>query len=113
MRHFVWIEGLPGAGKTSLIRELSKKFGDEAVSIPSVDLRTLFSKHPGFSPFEFGNPSSVTPAILEIARRQVLAELNALPSYVFIERSWVSIEIFQKAAHRLYGEPTVNLFSLK
>lgn len=104
MRHFVWIEGLPGAGKTTVIRKLAESLGDRAVSVPSVDLGTLFSKAPGFSPFRFGNPSSAGSALLEIARRRVLAELGSLPEYVLIERSWISVDIFQQVAHRLLGE---------
>lgn len=108
MRHFVWIEGLPGAGKSSTIYKLTETFGKRAVAIPSVDLKTLFSKPPEFSPFRFGNPSSNAQALLEIARRQTLSELDALPEYVFIERSWISIEIFQQVAHRLYGESLLD-----
>ena len=108
MRHFVWVEGLPGAGKTSTIYRLMEIFGERAVAIPSVDLKTLFSKPPGFSPFRFGNPSSSAQAFLEIARRRTLSELDALPEYVFVERSWISVEVFQLVAHRLYGEPLLD-----
>lgn len=108
MRYFVWFEGLPGAGKSSTIHKLTEIFGERAVAIPSVDLKTLFSKAPGFSPFGFGNPSSSAQAFLEIARRQTLSELDALPEYVFVERSWISIEVFQLVAHRLYGESLLD-----
>lgn len=108
MRRFVWVEGLPGAGKSSTIYKLTEIFGERAIAIPSVDLKTLFSKPPGFSPFRFGNPSSNGQAFLEIARRRTLSELDALPEYVFVERSWISVEIFQLVAHRLYGESLLD-----
>jgi thymidylate kinase len=108
MRHFVWIEGLPGAGKSFIIYKLTELFGKRAVAIPSVDLKTLFSKTPAFLPFRFGNPSSRAHALLEIARRLTLSELDALPEFIFIERSWISIQIFQQVAHRLYGESLLD-----
>ncbi|GHU03682.1 hypothetical protein FACS1894158_02560 [Betaproteobacteria bacterium] len=113
MRHFIWFEGLPGVGKSSIIYKLTEIFGKRAVIIPSVDLKTLFSKPPGFSPFKFGKPSSTAQAHLEIARRQILSELDTLPEYVFVERSWISIEMYQLVAHRLYGESLLDdrLFS--
>lgn len=117
MTQLVFLEGLPGAGKSTALTGLTERLGEDAMVFPKFDIHSLLVKGLGYDPGAHGVVTERVMVHLEAAKEELLDHLSHAPRWVFVERSYLSLLAYNYAlkarggAASLYDELAVRYAS--
>jgi thymidylate kinase len=100
MSLLIFFEGLPGSGKSTVIKRLKKELGDRALIFPKLDIHTVFVEGLNYDYKRYGKMNEKVMFYLEAAKEEVINNLSTAPDIVLFERSYVSLMAYNYVLYK-------------